>query len=237
MARFCTKCGHKNADGAAFCESCGEPLAAKVPPTANQQSGPGDATHRHQDALGTMGLSATGSENWECLSCKALNPQDQNTCWNCKRPKGAPAIDQAAASPESPWGVSRWLDDESDRQLKIAIAIVGGLIFLFGLVRFNSMESQLVRGFGGRDVLGVFMLIGGGLLTVLGAYPLMGSRVFKTGARSPAPESSAGGGTSATASPNPPANAIEQLERLAALKDRGILSAEEFEEQKKKLLA
>lgn len=28
-------------------------------------------------------------ENWECLFCKALTPDDKSNCWNCQKPRDA----------------------------------------------------------------------------------------------------------------------------------------------------
>ena len=39
------------------------------------------------------------------------------------------------------------------------------------------------------------------------------------------------------ASAGPPANAADQLQKLADLRDRGVMSAEEFEREKAKVLA
>lgn len=51
----------------------------------------------------------------------------------------------------------------------VMAAVVGCLMFLFGLVRFNSAESQLIRAFGGSDGLGMTLLVGGILFSIGGA--------------------------------------------------------------------
>lgn len=150
----------------------------------------------------------------------------------------------------------------------IAAAVIGGLLFLFGLVRFNSAESQLVRAFGGSDGTAMFLLFAGGFLAVAGAFAAFnaseaeakadagtnkcpscgrynyleatkcefcGHSLSKLASIDPAttkPEIV----NPPTPTPTPSGNSIEQLERLAALKERGMLSDEEFQQQKRKVL-
>ncbi len=150
------------------------------------------------------------------------------------------------------------------KQEAIAAAVIGVLMFLFGLVRFNSAASQLARAFGGKDDISVLLLVVGGILAIGGAFwafnapktqaevdagtnkcPKCGCYNFleakkceecghslsKLASSDPAttqPE--------IVNSPTPSGNSIEQLERLAALKDRGVLSDEEFQQQKRKIL-
>jgi hypothetical protein len=148
--------------------------------------------------------------------------------------------------------------------IAVATAVVGGLMFAFGLVRFNSAESQLRRAFGGSDEASVFILIIGGLMVLGGTiaaileskrtphatsnsatgqcpncakynYPDANQCAFCGASLSQA--KTADRVHSAPASAKPASNSLEELERLAALKERGVLSNEEFEQQKKKILA
>lgn len=150
------------------------------------------------------------------------------------------------------------------KQSAIAALVIGCLMFLFGLIRFNSAASQFVRAFGGSDGLGMFLLVAGGILAVGGAFAAfndsdtqadadtgtnkcpscgrynfleatsceycshvltkpLSDNVAKTRSDIVNPSVSTG-------------NYIEQLERLASLKERGALSDEEFQQQKEKLL-
>jgi len=152
----------------------------------------------------------------------------------------------------------------TEKQGATAVAVIGGLVFLLGLVRFNSLESQLVRGFGGSDRLGLVLLIVGGVAAVSGAisaYHAPNTQAAAEEGTSKCP--SCGrynfreatncvncGQSLATLAASTPAgtsseiigslkhshNIIEEMERLAALKERGVLSDEEFQQQKGKLL-
>jgi hypothetical protein len=93
-------------------------------------------------------------------------------------------------------------------------------------VRFNSMESQIVRGLGGTDSVGAFLLVVGGLLAVGGL--LMAFALTPNAASSAKPE--------VVNKPNIITTKIDELERLAELKERGLLSDEEFQKQKREIL-
>ncbi len=155
--------------------------------------------------------------------------------------------------------------------------IVGGVVFLIGLVRFNSAESHIVRALGGNDALGVTLLVVGVLVAAVGVLlafdtaPAQGGGGART-AKCPkcgqnnrsetnyciecghaltelvciecghALTELAPGGASASQPEivkSPAAlggSDIDQLERLAVLKERGLLTDEEFQLQKKKIL-
>lgn len=230
MPSFCTKCGYQNADLSAFCELCGKPLAARhgtIPSSLAVIAVDDTIDPKANIGAGSPAEGSESSEQWECRTCKALNQQDNDTCWNCQRTKASPAVKLVDDALKSPF---------LDRLTTQVLAIIGGLMFLFGLIRFNSLGSQMVRGFGGSDNVGVVFMILGGLLVVIGGYPLLGSQSTRTDARTATPQVPARDGTSTVVSSNQLANEIEQLERLAALRDRGVLSDQEFDAQKKKLL-
>lgn len=79
MTVRCTS-GHENPDGSAFCDECGEPLAAAVAPA--------DAS------------SAAGGQ--VCAKCGTVSPAGESFCSNCGTPLGAAATaadDTAAGAP------------------------------------------------------------------------------------------------------------------------------------------
>jgi hypothetical protein len=48
------------------------------------------------------------------------------------------------------------------------MGIIGLIAFLFGLVRYNSVQSQLVRGFSGSDGTSIMLMVGGGIFMLVG---------------------------------------------------------------------
>ena len=142
MPSFCTKCGYQNADLSAFCESCGKPLAARhgtIPSSLAVIAVDDTIDPKANIGAGSPAEGSESSEQWECRTCKALNQQDNDTCWNCQRTKASPAVKLVDDALKSPF---------LDRLTTQVLAIIGGLMFLFGLIRFNSLGSQMVRGLG-----------------------------------------------------------------------------------------
>lgn len=89
MAVRCSQ-GHENPDGSAFCDECGEPLAAPV----SSFSAP-------IPAAPPMGATVT------CPSCGSANPAGESFCSNCGANLNAPPAMQAApavapAAPAAP---------------------------------------------------------------------------------------------------------------------------------------
>ena len=87
--------GHENPDGSAFCDECGEPLAAAAPvATAAPAPAPTPAAPAPAPA---------GSQT--CPSCGAINPAGEAFCSNCGSMLGAPApaaTSAPAAAPAAP---------------------------------------------------------------------------------------------------------------------------------------
>jgi hypothetical protein len=148
--------------------------------------------------------------------------QNKDRCWNCDRERGAiPGLqDLAVVMNANP------LMGLPNRNAATAVALGGGLLFLLGLVRFNSFASQVVRGMGGTDGLSVLLLLAGAGLALWGGHALYESRPDAPNGPAPLKENT-----------TPQSDRISQLERLAALKERGLLSADEFDAQKRQLLS
>ncbi len=87
--------GHENPDGSAFCDECGEPLAAAAPAataTADASPQPADA-----QSAGTQ----------VCPNCGAVSPAGEAFCSNCgSMLSGASASAPAAAAVTTPADVS-----------------------------------------------------------------------------------------------------------------------------------
>jgi len=77
--------GHDNPDGSAFCDECGEPLAASAPVVS---SAPAPAPVSSAPA-------PAGSQ--ACPSCGSINAAGEAFCSNCGSMLGAPAPDAVAA--------------------------------------------------------------------------------------------------------------------------------------------
>ena len=109
--------GHDNPDGSAFCDECGEPLAATAPAPAAQAP--------VQQAAAP---AQAGSGTQICPSCGATNPAGEAFCSNCGvslmgAPAAveatAPAAQSAPAAPTSaaaPAGLQARLIVEADNQ-------------------------------------------------------------------------------------------------------------------------
>lgn len=184
-----------------------------------------------------------------CTECGHRSADGSKFCEKCGTPTKASvtASLQPAASaapgvpfPEVPTAVAPPTDAESQvssRQLGAGAAVVGGILLLLAMMQFNSITSQIVRAAGGTDSTGLLLLIAGGVLAFGGAVSFFGAggkvEEFAQTAGQGASAIKAALVTSTSAAPSP----IEQLERLGALKEKGLLSEAEFEAQKKKLLA
>jgi len=112
-------------------------------------------------------------------------------------------------------------------------------MFLFGLVEFNSAESQLRRAMGQspRDIV-AFLIVVGAAAVIMGAingfktsagdrqnFQHTNTSTYPTDATGRANVDSRGQG-----------DTIQQIERLVALKERGALTDAEFQQEKAKLL-
>jgi len=76
--------GHDNPDGSAFCDECGEPLAASAP-VASSAPAPAPVSSAPAPA---------GSQ--ACPSCGSINAAGEAFCSNCGSMLGAPAPDAVA---------------------------------------------------------------------------------------------------------------------------------------------
>ncbi|GAC1566405.1 MAG: FHA domain-containing protein [Ktedonobacteraceae bacterium] len=79
--------GHENPDGSAFCDECGEPLAANAPVAVAPQAAP---------------VSTPGASDQVCPSCGTVNPAGEAFCSNCGTMLGgaAPAAGAAPVAPD-----------------------------------------------------------------------------------------------------------------------------------------
>ncbi len=87
--------GHENPDGSAFCDECGEPLAAAAPV----------ATAAPAPAPTPAAPAAAPAGSQTCPSCGAINPAGEAFCSNCGSMLGAPApaaTSAPAAAPAAP---------------------------------------------------------------------------------------------------------------------------------------
>jgi hypothetical protein len=84
--------GHENPDGSAFCDECGEPLAAAAPVAT---AAPAPAPTPAAPAPAPAGSQA-------CPSCGAINPAGEAFCSNCGSMLGAPAPAATAAPAAAP---------------------------------------------------------------------------------------------------------------------------------------
>jgi|SRR5579859_2527659 len=104
--------GHENPDGSAFCDECGEPLAAPAPAMA-----------------ATIPAPAPAGSTTTCPSCGSPNPAGESFCSNCGANLNAPpvaaqpamaaapptpAVSAASAVPAPPAGLQPQIVVESD---------------------------------------------------------------------------------------------------------------------------
>ena len=107
--------GHENPDGSAFCDECGEPLAAAAPVATAAPPAPATSAAPADAAAGTQ----------VCPSCGSVNPAGEAFCSNCGSSLlGAPAATDTAepapvapsASAVAPAALNARLIVESDNQ-------------------------------------------------------------------------------------------------------------------------
>lgn len=98
--------GHENPDGSAFCDECGEPLAASAP-VASSAPAPAPVAAAPAPA---------GSQT--CPSCGSVNAAGESFCSNCGSMLGAPApaAAGAAAAPAPVAALTARLIVEADNQ-------------------------------------------------------------------------------------------------------------------------
>ena len=163
--------------------------------------------------------------DWECKACKALTSEETVKCWNCGRSRSDKSpIPQKSTTSSA----------DSTNQTWIILAAVGGALILGGLFRLNSFESQFVRGMGGQDNAGIALLVAGAVLGLIGISNMSSKKSSQSesgsgsiGPGAPAAETASSSGTDAM---------IVQIEKLAELKEKGIITQQEFDEQKQSLL-
>ncbi|HEX7736214.1 MAG TPA: FHA domain-containing protein [Ktedonobacteraceae bacterium] len=96
--------GHDNPDGSAFCDECGEPLAASAPV----------ATSAPAPAPVASAPAPAGSQ--ACPSCGSLNAAGESFCSNCGSTLGAPAPAPAVAVAAPVAALTARLVVEADNQ-------------------------------------------------------------------------------------------------------------------------
>jgi hypothetical protein len=115
---------------------------------------------------------------------------------------------------------------QPSRESGVVIAIVGFVLLMLGAVRWNSVASQMVRGFGGSDGLGVLLLLFGSIGLATGLCLFV-----------------AGQATPAAAPPSTPVQTPEanlsveaRIRKLADLRSKELITDTEFDEKKRDIL-
>ena len=132
-----------------------------------------------------------------------------------------PLLGVASVSRNSPHWV--WVDR--------AVSVLGAIILIVTIVKWVSLEKD----FGGESSIGagIYLALVGSLVMIASGIPTIAG-IFKVDK-----DSADGPNTSAAASTqeaNSSMSAIDEIERLAGLLERGILTQEEFDAKKKELL-
>jgi hypothetical protein len=72
-------------------------------------------------------------------------------------------------------------NSKTAKTLGIVLTIAGGALLLFAMIRFNSVESSLIRGFGGTDHMLIAAFLIAISLLLPGAVLLIGPRLTTAG--------------------------------------------------------
>ncbi len=87
--------GHDNPDGSAFCDECGEPLAASAP-VANSAPAP----------VAPVSSAPVPAGSQACPSCGSINAAGEAFCSNCCSMLGAPAPNGSGVATAAPVAVA-----------------------------------------------------------------------------------------------------------------------------------
>jgi hypothetical protein len=151
----------------------------------------------------------------ECPSCGVRTATGEANCVGCGRPvagdwpAGRPVVTESRA--------------ETGAKKGAAIAVIGLMLLLFGALRWSSMESQLIRAFGGSGGLGAALLLAGALGIVVGA-----SLYFSRPSGSEGPSA---------VSPAPAPSVEARLRQLDELRSKGLITDADYEQRKREILA
>lgn len=132
-----------------------------------------------------------------------------------------PLLGVASVSRNSPHWV--WVDR--------AVSVLGAIILVVTIVKWVSLEKD----FGGESSIGagIYLALVGSLVMIASGIPTIAG-IFKADKdAADGPETSA---AASTQEANSSMSAIDEIERLAGLLERGILTQEEFDAKKKQLL-
>ena len=180
---------------------------------------------------------------WRCASCGESIEAQFDSCWKCGsvRPGGTNANSREPAQPDVANGatlpdasdlieeLSKPLDPRSGPSVFFILLLIAGIgLFAFGLVRFNSIASQIIRAGRDQDALGIVLLFAGVSLAIIGSLGVFGGS-HSTVSKSNDSVQNNGLGENA--------EIVQLLERLASLKERGLLTDEEFQRQKQTILS
>jgi hypothetical protein len=72
-------------------------------------------------------------------------------------------------------------NSKTSKTLGLVLTIAGGVLLLFAIIRFNSLESSLIRGFGGTDHMAMLSFLSAISLLLAGVVLLIGPRLTKVG--------------------------------------------------------
>ena len=110
------------------------------------------------------------------------------------------------------------------REMATVVSIIGILLLILGAFRWNSIESQLMRGFGRSDGLAVLLLLAGTAGLVVGSWALLSRGSMDSSAASGV---SAGHGISAE----------ERLRQLRDLRAQDLITDDEYRQRKENIVS
>lgn len=105
------------------------------------------------------------------------------------------------------------------REISIVIGIAGFVLLVLGALRWNSIGSQVARGMGQTDDLGIIMLLGGAAGLIFGGYSFFGSN-------------------GADISSLPKSTTVEsRLRQLEDLRAKNLITDSQYEQRKQEIIS
>ena len=135
-----------------------------------------------------------------CLQCGKECAASSNMCGNCE-----------AASAAA-------------RKFGLVVGLAGLVLLLFGALRWTSLESQLLRGFGRTDGLGLGLLLCGAVGAIYGGWEFL-SRNPVPPSRGPVPSAAEAGSVES------------RLRQLEDLKAKGLIDPTDYEQRKREIIS
>lgn len=151
----------------------------------------------------------------QCQRCGTKTTWGRAHCDDCWR-----VVTEEGSVGESPSAQIRASSPDTTRQAGGVVGVIGILLLVFGAIRWNSLASQIARGFGGSDGVGLLLLLAGAAAVAIGSWHYFDA-------------SSARGNLPSAVS----RSAEDRIRQLDDLRSKHLITDAEFEQRKKDIIA